>query len=293
MAFAVDVKLHMGGLTVKFEDGSEVTGTFIMENGILTMEGLDTAQQDALRAFNQRIDNTALFDPRLASVRCEDLNVAPTEEDVDETGEVFNPTAFATRSVIMAIYDESQQYYTGGKGFPSTPQQALNYNNDLTAWEVLVDNAVASNLEVRMGLMHPFVSGPAGLSPVEDWLRCDTCRWPKDSQRAEIDIESFDSIFAVDINRITQAKIVSFFNTIISGGYAPTLAVFILDNSGSMIVDHNYGGPGQPNLVAAKAQLVAENPGLVILTDEVTLGNEDWLGASKRAYRRILTTGGL
>jgi hypothetical protein len=66
----VDLELWPGGLTLKFEDGSEAVGTFKVVDGILTMEGLDALQQIALAEFNDRIDQSAIYDPRLASLRC-------------------------------------------------------------------------------------------------------------------------------------------------------------------------------------------------------------------------------
>lgn len=72
-----DLIFRPGGITVKFDDGTEVVASFNVREGILYLDGLNSLQQQAVQFFKvNQIDSLARLDPRLSTV---DIGIpAPT-----------------------------------------------------------------------------------------------------------------------------------------------------------------------------------------------------------------------
>jgi hypothetical protein len=80
----VDVEFRPGGIWLKFENESEVIGTFTVRDNIMYMDGLTKPQQQALTAFNSSMDESALLDPRLDFCRPDagTGSTGDTEQDI-------------------------------------------------------------------------------------------------------------------------------------------------------------------------------------------------------------------
>lgn len=289
MSDVVSLDLRMNGIVAKFADGTQAVGNLKVVDGVMTMVGFDAGQQSAILEFNQKIDRSALRDPRLDGLRCSDDDVIVVTDPVPNTGTGFDPVPFLARTIIIAVFDESLPYYSNGNGIPSTPEQVSNYYADKHEWDSLITTVMAStSVRVRFGMLYPMAG--AQRSSVNT-LRCNGCAWPGDTDNSRLLIRSYVSD-ALSPNRITATRLVNFFNTLATD-YDPTFLLFVLDNSHSIDIDRDYGGPGSPNLVSAKEQILAAYPDIVILQDEIVDKDERWLHASADALRRVLEEGEL
>lgn len=206
------------------------------------------------------------------------------------------PEEILANTVIMCIYDESDPYYTDA---------TTAYETDLAIWNLFIDRLTASGLfKVRVGILQPCTYLPSSTSTYLDekhlFCKDDGCDLPRDSDRSKIDIIQYKDNFVInspDPNRVTAARIMDTMGKICRGGYNPTTLIFILDDSGSLNLEENYGGPSSggdpPNLALAKAQLRAAYPGLNILSNIETTALENWLEKMMTALQTIMDSLGV
>lgn len=190
------------------------------------------------------------------------------------------------KAVIVAIYDETQNNYF---------INPTMYENDKVSWDLLINNLKAQGIyHIKAGIIQP---QDGQYTPAD--LLCEGCQFPEDTE-GQIKVVEFDDTGVSQADRVSPSRIVSGFDEISGGSsYDPTLCVFILDNSGSLKIDVNYGGPrpspdsDPPHLALGKSLLLAKYPNLQFLTNIETSNKEDWLRAMTTAISTIINSGGI
>lgn len=208
-----------------------------------------------------------------------------------------SPADILRNTVILCIYDESDPYYT---------DSTTAYETDLEIWNNWVQRLIESGLfKVRAGVLQPCTYLPSSTSTYLDekhiYCKDDGCDLPRDSDRTKIDVIQFRDnvvINSPDPNRVTADRIIDAVDRICRGGYDPTTLIFILDDSGSLNLMENYGGPGAsggdpPALALAKSRLLTRYPGLNILNNIETTALENWLEKMKTAIDAIMASLGV
>lgn len=203
------------------------------------------------------------------------------------TGGYNPPFPALLRTMIIAIYDESVGYYSASRE---------RYDADLVLYNATLNKITSQRLfQVKMciGQQLGSIVNELALYPKDAGATL-----PLDTNGQPIPIFNIPPHYDQSFIRITEEDILNLFNQL-NAGYGATMLVFLLDNSGSMVVDRDYGGrpvppeTDPPSLAAAKAQILANNPGLVILNDSIGDANERWLKHATDALEELIATGGL
>ena len=211
--------------------------------------------------------------------------VMPSESPEPDASVPPGSGGVLARTIIMAIYDESIPVYT-------FPTGTLQYIQDRTLWESLIDR-VKSVFHCRFGILQ---TTPNDFRPLED-LKVGTERWPYDTDVQQIPVNNYYDGEVDSSQRVTADKILATYDMICQGGYVPTYMIFLMDDSGSMQVDDNYGGPpavpggDPPNLIAAKAAIQARNPSIIFLNTKSDSG-ERWIRDAHLALTEIIQATG-
>ncbi len=226
------------------------------------------------------------------------ISASPSSSLAPSASPSPSPADILRNTVILCIYDESDPYYT---------EATAAYEADLEIWNNWIQRLGESGLfKVRAGILQPSTYLPASTSTYLDtkhlYCKDSGCDLPRDSDRTKIDIIQFRDnvvINSPDPNRVTPDRIVEAVDRICRGGYAPTTLIFILDDSNSLNIIENYGGPPSttggdpPHLAVAKSRLRTRYPGLNILDNIETTQLENWLEKMKTAIDAIMASLGV
>lgn len=191
------------------------------------------------------------------------------------------PDILISRSVIIAIYDESNGI--DPQGSYNSPNPAPPYATDLAIWNNLIQTHTDAN--VRAGMLQPEPNqdkfGTGGL----DELLPSGSSLPPDTERSRITYKHVSFKTA----RLVEADILSIFNSMTDNGdFDPTVVIFVLDDSSSIFVA-DY----EAELIKAKATILAAHPTTTILENRITTHPENWLGAMASSFETVILTGTL
>jgi len=203
----------------------------------------------------------------------------PSESPSPSPSEAPAQVQKLSKAVMIAIYDESLQSYV-----EQDSVQNAYYPADKSQWSSLIDSIKDDGrMQIRAGIMQPEPRSPDRVNgDLRDLLPSDNSL-PGDTERSTITYK----FVPFGTPRVTTEDIMSIFNSV-RGSQKPTIVVFVLDNSASLLV-----GTYNSELEDAKIQIRNKYPGVDILEDVRTSEVENWLGAMTRALSSILDTGGL
>lgn len=231
--------------------------------------------------FRLLISRIGCIPMRQECIAVEDTDDSPTSSE--DTGTIL------ARTVIIAIYDEADEYYvancepgnTSEYCYSGSPQD--RYLADKVEWENLID-LLPDSIQVRAGLLQPY-RGKELSAGYFDTI-CSGCSLPKDTDRAVINHTRLPapSSGIVSNPRLTTDDIVDLFDTITSNGlYEPTFLLFVLDNSGSIYVSEY-----RSYLEAAKSRIRARFDNVEVLDDYVTARPERWIRAMTESLQSTI-----